>query len=142
MQKKTSEALYYKRIKKLFWVLIFVSLITALPTTILSKYLITIIFGTGFLGALTVLQIYVWSNIGAALNMLAQQILVAENLTKIISMTTFLGMITNIVLNIFLIPKYGMAGAAFASLISYLIPFGSLILFKQSRKIIVNIFKK
>ncbi len=140
--KKTSEALYYKRIKKLFWVLIFVSLITALPTTILSKYLITIIFGTGFLGALTVLQIYVWSNIGAALNMLAQQILVAENLTKIISMTTFLGMITNIVLNIFLIPKYGMAGAAFASLISYLIPFGSLILFKQSRKIIVNIFKK
>jgi O-antigen/teichoic acid export membrane protein len=74
--KKVSEELYYKRTRKLFLLLIFISFITALPTAFLSKYLITMIYGAGFLGALSVLQIYVWSNIGAALNMLAQQLLI------------------------------------------------------------------
>lgn len=138
--KKTSEELYYKRIKKLFLVLMSVSILTALPTMLLSKYLITIIFGAGFIGALTILQIYVWSNIGAALGSLAQQILIAENLTKVLSVTTFLGMLTNVLLNIILIPKYGMVGAALATLISYFIPFISLVLFKQSRKIFLNLF--
>ena len=139
--KKISEKLYYERIKKLFWVLILISILTALPTTLLSKSIITFIFGIGFAGAFNVLQIYVWSNIGAALNLLAQQLLITENFTKIITVITFLGMATNVLLNIFLIPRYGMSGAAFASMISYIIPFCSLILFKQSRKIILNLFK-
>jgi len=139
--KKTSEKLYYQRIKKMFFVLFFVSILTALPTALLSKYLITIIFGAGFLGALTVLQIYVWSNIGAALNMLAQQILIVENYTKIISINTFVGMAMNVILNIILIPRYGMTGAALASLISYLAPTISLLFFPHTRKMILNIFR-
>lgn len=138
--KKTSAELYYKRTKKLFLLVIAISIFTALPTALLSKYLISIIFGAGFIGALPVLQIYVWSNIGAALNLVMQQLLVVENMTKIISLTTFCGMITNVILNLILIPKYGMPGAAFASLISYMIPFISLLLFKKTRQLILNIF--
>jgi O-antigen/teichoic acid export membrane protein len=138
---KTSNELYYKRTKKLFIGLIFVTVIIALTTSVLSKYFIYIIYGSGFIGALTILQIYVWSNIGAVLNMLSQQLLIAENLTKMITVTAFLGMADNIILNIYLIPIYGMTGAAFASLISYLIPFFSLIFFKQARKIIINTVK-
>ena len=82
------------------------------------------------MAAVPILQIYIWSNIGATLNLLIQQLLVSENLTKIISISTFLGMMTNVVLNIFMIPKYGIAGAAYASLISYLVPFISLFFFK------------
>ncbi len=139
--KKTSEKLYYERIKKLFWVLILISAVTALPTAIFSKPIITIIFGAGFSGAFGVLQIYVWSNIGGALNAFAQQLLITENYTKIILLTSFLGMATNVLLNIFLIPRYGISGAAFASLISYIIPFCSLILFKQTRNMILGVFK-
>lgn len=139
--KKISESVYYERIKKLFLLLAFISIGTALPTAILSKYLIRVIFGASFLGAVGVLQIYVWSNVGAALNLLAEQVLVAENLTAIISLTTFLGMASNVLLNIYLIPRYGMPGAAYASLISYLVPFFSLLLFKNSKKIFLNIFR-
>ncbi len=138
--KKVSEELYYKRTKKLFLLIMAVSVSTALITALFSKYLITIIFGVGFIGGLSVLQVYVWSNIGAALNLVAQQVLVAENLTKVISVITFLGMATNVLLNIFMIPRYGMVGAAYASLISYIVPFLSLLLFKRSRKILLNIF--
>lgn len=140
--KKVSEILYYKRIQKMFLLLIAVSIVTALPTAILAKYFIAIIFGTGFIGALSVLQIYVWSNIGATLNMFAQQLLIVENHTKIIFAITFLGMISNVLLNIVLIPKYGISGAAFASLVSYLVPFFSLLAFKESREMAGNIFKK
>lgn len=140
--KKMSEGLYYKRTQKLFIFILSISIITALATSFLSKNLVTIIFGAGFVGASSILQIYVWSNIGAVLSSLTQQILLVENLTKIISLATFLGMATNVILNIFLIPRYGMAGAAFASLISYLIPTVSLLLFKQSRKMVLNILKR
>ena len=138
--KKASEELYDKRIKKLFLLLFVISILTALITTLFSKDLVGIIFGAGFIGASSVLQIYVWSNIGGVLNSFTQQILVAENLTAIISVTTFFGMAANVILNIFWIPRYGMAGAAFASLISYLVPCFSLLFFKRTRKILLNIF--
>ncbi|MDB5259222.1 MAG: hypothetical protein JWO73_430 [Candidatus Taylorbacteria bacterium] len=139
--KKTSEELYYRRTKKLFILIAGISVLTALPTALFSNYLVIIIFGTGFIGAVGVLKIYVWSNIGAALNLMSQQLLITENMTKIILATTFLGMITNVGLNLVMIPKYGMAGAAYASLISYVVPFFSLILFKKSRKILLNLFR-
>lgn len=140
--KKSSDALYHARIRKLFGVLFLVSCLIALSTTFLSKTIISIIFGGGFLAAFSVLEIYVWSNIGAALNLFAQQLLVAENLTLITLGTSFCGMATNVLLNIFLIPRYGMAGAAFASLVSYLVPFLTLFLFKKSRTIALNILRK
>lgn len=139
--KKTSIKSYYRRIRRLFLATILISIFTALFTSIFSKYFILIIFGSSFLGAITVLNIYVWSNIGAVLNFLSQQVLLAENLSKIISLAVFFGMITNIILNLILIPKYGISGAAFATLISYIIPFFSLVLFKKSRKIFMEIIK-
>lgn len=137
--KKTSETLYYKRIKKLLITLVIVSTSIAIVTTLLSKYLTLVIFGAGFLATIPILKIYVWSNIGAALNLLVQQILVSENLTKNVSLTIFFGMAVNVVLNILLIPYFGMSGAAIASLISYLVPFLSLCIFKQTRILFMNI---
>ncbi len=139
--KKTSDEIYYKRIKKLLFTLLVVSTGIAIATTILSKYLTLIIFGAGFMATIPILKLYVWSNVGAALNLLVQQILIAENLTKNVSLTIFFGMITNVTLNLMLIPTYGMAGAAVASLISYAIPFLSLFMFKKTRMLFINVFK-
>jgi O-antigen/teichoic acid export membrane protein len=139
--KNVSQEIYYRRIKKLFIVVLVVSLTTAVITTFLSKYFILIIFGVGFMGAVSVLNIYVWSNIGATLNMLSQQILISENLSKKISIMIFLGMIINVSLNFWLIPVYGISGAAVATLISYIIPFVSLFLFKNTRRLMLNIIK-
>jgi O-antigen/teichoic acid export membrane protein len=140
--RKSSEALYARRTKKLFLTLVILSILTSLFIALFSKYLILIIFGGSFLGALAVLNIYVWSNVGAAINLLTQQLLIAENLTKTVSASIFLGMICNVGLNIVLIPKLGMSGAAYATLISYVVPFLSLLLFKRSRDMLFIIFKK
>lgn len=139
--RKNSSTLYYKRIKHLFFAILIISISAAFFTSFFSKYLILIIFGPSFIGSLAVLNIYVWSIIGASLNSLSQQLLIAENMSKTISITIFFGMIFNIILNIILIPQYGMVGAAIATLISYIIPFISLLFFKKSRQIIINIIK-
>ncbi len=139
--KNVSEELYYSRLKKLFIGVTFISIVTALITTFLSKYFILIIFGAGFIGAVSVLNIYVWSNIGATLNMLSQQVLISENLSKKISIMIFLGMIINVGLNLWLIPVYGISGAAIATLVSYIIPFLSLFLFGNTRKLMLNIIR-
>ncbi len=139
--KNTSEVLYLKRVKKLLILLILISGAVAVGTTILAKYITLIIYGVSFLGAVSVLKIYVWSNIGTALNLFTQQILITENLTKHISFTLFFGMLINVALNIFLIPKYGMEGAAFASLVSYAIPFFSMFFTKKLRTLILAILR-
>lgn len=136
--KSISEQLYRNRIRKLFYLLITVSAMTALITTVLAKPIILLVFGFGFIGAISVLQVYIWSNIGTAINLLIHQILLTENLTYISSIITFIGMITNILLNIFFIPKMGMVGAALASLISYLVPYLSLYFFKKTKHSVVR----
>ena len=139
--KKISNELYYKRTKKLLMTTLLVSVFIALVTTLFSKYLITIIFGAKFYAALPVLYIYAWSSIGAALTSVTHQILLTENLTRYVVKVTFFGMITNVLLNIVLIPKYGMSGAAFATLISYFVPFLTLFLFTATREKMISILK-
>ena len=57
--------------------------------------------------------------------------LTAMNWTRIYLLTVFMGGILNIILNLFLIPRYGGMGAAVASLIGYwFAAHGSCFLFK------------
>jgi O-antigen/teichoic acid export membrane protein len=139
--KNISLLIYYARVKKLLVLILVISIAIALGTTIISKYLLLTIFGEKFLGALPALYICAWSTIGASLNSFAQQIFVIENSTKNISISAFLGMITNITLNLILIPIYGISGAATATLISYAIPFLSLFLFKKTRSVLMEVIR-
>lgn len=138
--KLVSDTLYAHRMKMLFYTLLFMSVVTAFFTSFFAKPIISIVFGAGFIGTISILQIYIWSNVGAAINLLVHQMLLAEELTYISSLTTFFGMITNVTLNLIFIPKYGMAGAAVASLISYTVPFASLYLFKKTRRLALQLF--
>jgi O-antigen/teichoic acid export membrane protein len=121
--KNTNENLYKKRIKKLFYLIIPISFFIALFEFIFAKYLILFIFGQAYLGSVIVLQVYTWAGIIVSIILVAQQYLTVENKTKLIMFSSLIGAVANIILNIFLIPKYGILGAAFATLISYsLIP--------------------
>jgi len=94
----------------------------AIPVTIFAKPIIHIIFGSGYLEAVPILRIYIWSSVGVFLNYAIYHYLVSENFIKTIFWTNLLTMFINIILNIVLIPAYGIAGSAWATLISYAIP--------------------
>ena len=56
------------------------------------------------------------------------------NFTKLSFFRTFIGMVINVILNFVLIPKYGIIGAAYATLISYSLAVFSIILFPKTGK--------
>ncbi len=139
--KNISSELLEQRLKKLYSLMFWMSFIIAFLIAFFSKIIILTLFGVPYSGAIIVLQIYVWAGISVFLGVAANQYLIASNLTKISFYITFLGAITNVILNLVLIPKIGIRGAAIATLISYTIATFGIFFFKESRRQGVLIIK-
>jgi O-antigen/teichoic acid export membrane protein len=116
---KTSSEQFKKRIFRLALFLIIFSVGVAIIVSLFSNILIKTIFGTQFISAVPVLQIYIWSLVASSLSILIHQVLVIKNKIKTIAILTGSGMIINVILNIILIPPYGITGAAWATFVSY-----------------------
>jgi O-antigen/teichoic acid export membrane protein len=116
---KTSKELYYSRLKKLIILLFSIALVISVFVTLAAPIIIKIIYGEQFINSTDILKIYVWSTFGTFLGNLATSYLIAENKKGLLIFFSFVPMITNVILNILLIPKYGMIGSALATLISY-----------------------
>lgn len=110
--------LYKKRLQQLYNFMVGMSLLVALPVTFLNEFIIELLFGVDFMGAAPVLMIHIWAGIFVSLGVASGKWLINENLQKYSMYRTVFGAVVNIGLNFLLIPKYGIAGAAFTTLIS------------------------
>lgn len=116
--KQNSETLYVKRIKQLLRLMVLISLVIALPMSFLSGTIITILFGNGYAEAGQVLAIHIWASLFVFMGVATSPWFIAEGLTHLSLRRTLMGAITNVVLNLFLIPAYAGIGAAIATVIS------------------------
>lgn len=132
--KNISKELYLTRLQKLYDVLAWTAIGISIPVSFFSTDIINLLYGSKYLASAPILTIYIWAGAAVFLGVASSQYLVAENLTKISFLRTSLGMIANVILNIILIPIYGIIGSAVATLISYTIAVFSIALFKPSRK--------
>jgi len=131
--KKISEKLYYERLQKLYDLMVLLSIGIALPMSFLSNNIIKLLFGIQYQFAGNVLRIYIWASVFVFLGVATGKYLVVENYTKISFFRTLIGAVINIVLNTFLIPKYGIKGAAIATVFSQFIVAFSIILIPKTR---------
>ena len=122
---------YHQRLKKLYFLMISLAFIVAVGTSIFARPLIIFLFGPAYLLSIPILKIYIWSGIGIFISAAVSQYLIAENMVKTIFVFSVLGMVANVVLNLILIPKIGLYGAAIASLISYTATPFSILLFDK-----------
>lgn len=139
--KKVSEESYNRRLGYLAGFLVSLAILIALPISFLAKNIIHILYGAEFLGGVIVLKIYIWASIGTFLGILITQYLVTENLRRILLFIAFVPMACNVLLNLLWIPVYGIAGAAYATLISYSLTPICLLFFREPRKRVVSIYK-
>lgn len=110
---------YHERMQKLYDLTALSGLIVAVIVSLLSGPLISLLFGSEYFGAKTILAIHVWTCPAVFMGAILSKWLISERLL-IFSFTRHgFGAVVNIVLNIILIPKYGGVGAAVATLISY-----------------------
>ncbi len=130
--KNISIEFYHNRIQKLYDILAWTAIGISIPVSFFSTDIINLLYGNKFLPSATILTIYIWAGAAVFLGVASSQYLVTENLTKLSLIRTSLGMIVNVILNIILIPIYGIVGSAIATLISYSFATFSIVLFKST----------
>lgn len=116
--KKHSEVLYSQRLQKLFNLMVVLALLIAVPLTFIADWIVDILYGEAYLQADKVLAIHVWAGVFVFLGVASNQWFLVENLQNLAFYRTLLGAVLNICANFILIPKFGISGAAFATLIA------------------------
>ncbi|KHG41635.1 MAG: flippase [Aphanizomenon flos-aquae KM1D3_PB] len=116
--KEVSEALYYQRIEQFLRLLSWLSIVVAVPMSFLSGTIITVLFGKSYEASASILAIHIWASLFVFMGVGTSCWFIAEGLTQFALRITIIGAVTNVVLNIFLIPAYGGVGAAIATVIA------------------------
>jgi O-antigen/teichoic acid export membrane protein len=133
----------------------FISILGAILIFFLSNWLIQLLYSDSYLPAVEPLQILLIGVIAISVERILANDILARGKPMINTRITFLALVANIILNIFLIPRYGIIGAAWATSISYstntmikLIIFSRITGLKISETIIIrpndisNLYKK
>lgn len=132
--KKISEELYYKRLQRLYDMMVWMAIAIALPMTFLSDWIVDLLYGSKYSETDGVLMIHIWAGVFVGLGVAASKWVINENLIKNASLRTTIGAILNIILNYFFIKMYGIEGAALATLISYFfVNYFSLYFYKKTK---------
>ncbi len=91
----------------------------ALGMTIFAYWIVLWVFGENYLATVTVLQIHVWAGCFVFVRSLVSQHLILTGQEPLSLVSHGVGALINIGMNYYLIPIYGLAGAAWATLASY-----------------------
>jgi O-antigen/teichoic acid export membrane protein len=116
--RKTDLERYRKRLTNLYDLLVYISLPVAILVSFFANSIVDIIYANKFEGSGLMLSIHIWSGLFVFLGSASSQYLLAEGYTKISFYRTATGAIINVLLNLWLIPKYAGVGASIATLIA------------------------
>ena len=119
--KSSSPEQYEINMSRLLALVFWPGVLVAIISTFLGKWIIEITFGPEFINAGHVLAIVMWTAAFAAIGSVTARYLTVEGMEKKIAFRTFVALIINVLLNLVLIPIYGIEGAAIATLITILI---------------------
>jgi PST family polysaccharide transporter len=86
--------------------------------TFLSKNIILLMFGNGFIEAGSILSVHIWASVFVFMGVATSPWFIAEGLNNVSLGKTVLGAILNVILNFLLIPQYSGLGAAIATISS------------------------
>ncbi|MDP9316965.1 MAG: flippase [Chloroflexota bacterium] len=106
------------RIQKLMSFMALVGYFVAVTVTFLANYIVGLLYGPDYAAAAAMLAILAWSGIFVCIGVIREMWMLTEGLQRYSFATTAIGALVNLVLNLVLIPPYGAAGAAVATLIA------------------------
>ncbi|MEA5421254.1 flippase [Spirulina sp. CCNP1310] len=119
--KTEGQTVYLRRIQKMFNLMAVISYAVAIPITLLSPWVVNLLYGPNYGAAATVLTIHIWAGVFVSSGVARETWLTTEGLMTLSAVMTALGAAVNVGLNLLLIPNYGGAGAAIATVIAQII---------------------
>jgi len=131
---KKKNTKYLEKLKFLYCLTFWISIFFCIIITIFSKQIIWILYGKDFLAAKITLIIAVWYTAFAYLGTARGIWIVSEGKHKYVKKYVLIGAIMNFILNYYLIPIYGINGAAFATLITqFIVAIIAPLFYKETR---------
>lgn len=118
-KREEGEEAYNRRVQFIYDILFTLALTLAVTTTFIATPLVIFLYGDSYAEAGLILAIHIWAAIFVFNGIVSNNWLLTERLLKFPLISHTLAALTNIVLNILLIPKYGGIGAAVATVFSY-----------------------
>ena len=128
--------LFRRRMRRLYQILVYAALVLIALTWLFREPVVRLVYGSEFMPAAPVLAVHITAALFVFLGFAAEKWLIAEDRQWYSFLGVAMGVVLNIGLNAWLIPRYGIQGAAWATLaaqaFSYHLAFG---LFKASRPV-------
>ncbi len=112
------ESLYQRRLRQLYAIIFWACIAYGFFITVFAKQIIVLLYGQKYLGAVSSLSLVVWYTSFSYFGAINNVYMVAEDKIRWVQVTTLIGAIGNVILNYFLIPIWGIVGAALASLLT------------------------
>lgn len=116
--KKVSQKDYEKNIVRLYSVIIYFSLLQCIVITAFAPLIIRIMYGQAYMDSAAVLRIAIWFSTFSYLGTVRDIWILSEGYQHYLWKINLSGAAMNVVLNYLLIPVWGPAGAAVASVVS------------------------
>ncbi|MEJ2628681.1 MAG: flippase [bacterium] len=104
-------------------------LLAALSLATFILDLIRLLYGNEYINGANALQILVWSTAFIYINLIFANTVRAINKQRFTARIVMMGAVINVMLNFILIPKYGITGAAFSTLITEILVFTTHFIF-------------
>lgn len=105
---------FQKRLKQLYASIFYIGVVAAIGITLLSDFIINLLYGGEYMPASIPLKIASWSTIFAYIGVARTIWIQCENKVRYETTISLFGAVVNIVLNYFLIKNIGIVGAAIA----------------------------
>jgi len=116
--KKVDNAIYLGRLSRLYSFLIYTSLILSVLIGFCSNWVVALLYGHTYQQAGSVLMVHIWASVFVSIGVASGRWLLTEGLQKYGAINTLIGAVLNVGLNLILIPRFGIIGVAWATLIA------------------------
>jgi O-antigen/teichoic acid export membrane protein len=110
---------FEQRMRQIYAVVSLYGYVVGISATLLAPLLVPLLLGPAFRDAIPSTIVLVWAGLFVGLGSARSMYFTALRWTDLHTLTVALGALTNLLLNLWLIPLYGAFGAALASLIAY-----------------------
>jgi len=94
------------------------SVLMAISISLSAFIIIPFLYGAAYAGAVPVLQIMAWKAVFVGLLVSSGQIIIIEGIQKYAVFRNIIGCIVSVVLNLILIPRFGIIGSAWVTLVT------------------------
>jgi O-antigen/teichoic acid export membrane protein len=134
--RELGEAEYHRRIQRLLNFLVLLSYGVAVPMTLMSGAIVRLLYGDEYRPAAPMFAILIWAGVWVSLGLVRSAVIQIENRQILSLSASVLGAVSNVGMNLLLIPWLGGIGTAISTVISQCISaYASLFLFVPLRKL-------